>query len=596
MVSRRPAEAVPAPPPNAIAESRIRAYNHRRMKGGERMRYRSQVAFQKSWENVPYRACLKSMGFTDFELQDRPLIGIANSWNNIVPGHYIFKELAEFVRNGIYAGGGTAMEFGVIAGCDGLTDKHVGGNYSLPSREVICDSIQTQAEMARFDAIVLLGSCDKIVPGMLKAAARLNIPAIMVTGGPMMGGREFDGRKSDQTSPEEAKGMLSAGRISEQDVLDLEDTCCPGCGSCAFLGTANSMCAIAEALGMSLTGSAMVPAAFAKRKRIAFESGLKICELARRNITARQVITADALRNAIKVSLGICGSTNTVLHLCAIAREAELDLNVMEEFRKLGPVTPYIAKVNPAAPYDMEAFYYAGGIPRIMERMSSVLSLDVMTCTGQTLRENLSAYSYEYPADDRIIRTMEQPFSPNGALAVLQGNLAPDTAITKPGAFDPSLYHFEGKAKVYDSEEAANAAILAGEVVAGDVVVIRYEGPKGGPGMREMCRAMKYLYGRGLAKTTALVTDGRFSGTNNGCFVGHVSPEAAEGGPIAIVENGDEIVIDVNQGLLEVRLSDEEIQRRLSQWKRPEKEIPFGYLRRYAKYVSSASQGAVFLD
>lgn len=560
------------------------------------MKYRSQDTLEKRWENVPFRTCLKSMGFTDYELENRPLVGIVNSGNNIVPGHYNLTELEEFVTKGIYAAGGAAVRFGVIAGCDGLSDGHIGMNYSLPSREIICDSIQAEVEMTRMDAVVMLGSCDKIVPGMLMAAARMNIPAIMVTGGPMEGGIFFDGRKSDQTSPDEAKGMVTANLISTQQVMNLEDTCCPTCGSCSFLGTANSMCSIAEALGMSLPGSALIPATYAERRRVAFESGRKIVELAERKITARQIITKESVRNAIRVSLGVASSTNTVLHLSAIVKEAELDMDIMEEYAKLGPTTPHIAKVNPASPYNMEDFYFAGGIPRVMQNMSSVLDLSVMTCTGKTVGENLKDYEYVYPENMEIIRPLDKPFSENGGLAVLRGNLAPDTAITKPGAFDKSLYHFEGRAKVFDSEDAANEAILNKKIVAGDVVVIRYEGPKGGPGMREMYRAMKYMHGQGLALETALVTDGRFSGTNNGCFVGHISPEAAEGGPLAIVQDGDVIVIDINEGLLEVKLSDEEIQERLTKWKRPKKEIPRGYLRRYAKYVSSASKGAVFLD
>lgn len=560
------------------------------------MKYRSQDTLKKSWENVPFRACLKSMGFTDFELEDRPLIGIVNSGNNIVPGHYNLDELKEFVKRGVYAAGGTTVEFGVIAGCDGLSDGHIGMNYSLPSREIICDSVQAEVEMTRMDAVVMLASCDKIVPAMLMAAARMDIPAIIVNGGPMVGGIEFDGRKSDQTSPDEAKGMCSTGLISPQDVLDLEDLCCPGCGSCSFLGTANTMCCLTEALGMSLTGSALVPATFAERKRIAFESGRQICALVRDGINARQIITETAIRNAIKVNLAICGSTNAVLHLSAIAREAELNMNVMQVFKEYGPITPHIAKVNPASPHNMEEFYFAGGIPRVMLNMGEMIDGSAMTCSGKSVSENLSSFKFSYPANDDIIRPLDRPFSSNGGLAVLQGNLAPGTAITKPGAFDKSLYHFEGPARVFDSEDDANAAILAGNIHAGDVVVIRYEGPKGGPGMREMYRAMKYMHGQGLALKTALVTDGRFSGTNNGCFVGHISPEAAEGGPLAIVRDGDIIVIDVDKGLLEVKLSDDEIKSRLSVWKKPEKLIPQGYLRRYAKHVSSAAEGAVYLD
>ena len=560
------------------------------------MRFRSEDILAKKWENVPSRACLKATGFSDFELKNRPIIGIVNSGNNIVSGHYHLSELAGFVTRGIYAAGGTAVEFGVIAGCDGVADGHIGMNYSLPSREIICDSIQVEGEMSRLDAIVMLASCDKIVPAMIMAAARLDIPAILVNGGPMEGGAPFDGRKSDLTSTDEAKGMYSAHLVSRQQVMDLEDSCCPTCGSCAFLGTANSMCCIAEALGMSLTGSALVPATYAERRRIAFESGRQICALAKSGITARQILTESAIRNAVKVSLAIAGSTNVVLHLSAIAKEAGIDINVVDEYEKYCQRIPYLAKVNPASPYDMEDFYHAGGIPRVMQTMSHELELEVLTCTGKTMRENLNAVRYSRSGNEDVIRPWNRPFSQSGGISVLRGNLAPDTAISKPGAISEKLHHFVGTARVFDSEEAANTAILHREIVAGDVVVIRYEGPKGGPGMREMCQALKYLYGQGLAEHTALITDGRFSGTNNGCFVGHISPEAAEGGPIAVVQDGDRIEIDVDKGTLELLISDAELCSRMAQWKPIKKEIPRGYLRRYAKHVSSAAAGAVYLE
>lgn len=556
---------------------------------------RSATMLEKEIDTIGYRCCFKSMGYTDFELKDRPLIGIANSWNTSVPGHYNLKELGEFVKKGIYSHGGTAVDFGVIAGCDGIADAHIGMNYSLPSRQVICDSIQIQSEMSGFDAIVLLGSCDKIVPAMLMAAARLDIPAILLSGGPMLGGVEFDGRKSDQTTMDESVGKYSIGGMSKEELYALEDVVCPGCGSCGFLGTANTMCCVSEALGMSLPGGALTPAPYADRQRLAFHSGAAICELAKNNVTARQIMTKEAVRNAIKVTLAICGSTNAVLHLSALAHELELDIDVLHEFKVLSKTTPQTANVNPVAKWDMEAFHRAGGIPRIMEGLGEILNLDVLTCTNKTLKQNLADYQYQYYENTDIIRTAEHPFHPTGGIAVLEGNLAPGTAVTKPGAFDSSLFHFVGKAKVYNSEKEANLAILDGKVTEGDVVVIRYEGPKGGPGMREMCKAMKYLYGAGLSAKTALITDGRFSGTNNGCFVGHISPEAAEGGPIAIVEDGDEILIDVNEGLLELHVPAEEINARLLKWKPIEKWIPRGYLRLYAKMATSAEKGGGFI-
>lgn len=540
------------------------------------------------------RSLFKSMGYTDNELKEgKPLIGIANTWNTLVPGHYNLDKVAEYVKNGIYAGGGTVVEFGTIAACDGVAQGHEGMHYILPSREIICNSVEIMAQAHRLDGLVLLASCDKIVPAMLMAAARLDIPCIICVGGPMMGGIEFDGRKSDLTSISEALGMLSAGKISEDTYDALENTACPGCGSCAFLGTANSMCCVAEALGMTLPGNALIPAPYAARLRQSFESGLAIVELCRKGISARKIMTKGAVRNAIKITMAICGSTNAVLHLPAIAIEAGLEMNVLEEFEKLNKTTPQIAKVNPAAKPDMEDFFRAGGIPRVMQKLGDLIDTSVLTVSGTTLKENLESYVYEYPENPAIIRSLEDPFSKTGGVAILHGNLCPHTAVTKPGAIDPAMHKFIGKAKCYNSEEEAEEAILGGQVCAGDVVVIRYEGPKGGPGMREMFKAMKYIYGVGLAKTTALITDGRFSGTNNGCFVGHISPEAAEGGPLAIVCDGDEIFIDVDEGVLELRVPDEEIKRRFERLVIPKKKIPRGYLRLYAKVAASADKGAV---
>ena len=557
------------------------------------MEYRSKKLLGEE-DSAFARALFKSMGYTDSELKEgKPLIGIANTWNTLVPGHYNLDKVAEYVKNGIYAGGGTPVEFGTIAACDGVAQGHEGMHYILPSREIICNSVEIMAQAHRLDGLVLLASCDKIVPAMLMAAARLDIPCIICVGGPMLGGMEFDGRKSDLTSISEALGMLKAGKITESAYNALENTACPGCGSCSFLGTANTMCCVSEALGMSLPGSALIPAAYAARLRSSFESGRAIVELCRKGITARRILTEEAVRNAVKVTMAICGSTNAVLHLPAIAYEAGLDLNVLEEFERLSRTTPQIAKVNPAAAPDQEDFYRAGGIPRVMQHLGSLLDTSVLTVTGRTLRENLDAYVFEYPENPAVIRTVEEPFSRTGGVAVLHGNLCPNTGVSKPGAIDPSMHHFVGRAKCYNSEEEAEAAILGGRIQAGDVVVIRYEGPKGGPGMREMFKAMKYLYGMGLAKSTALITDGRFSGTNNGCFVGHISPEAAEGGPLAIVEDGDEILIDVDEGRLELHVSDAEIAERYKSLKMPEKQIPNGYLRLYAKTAASADQGAV---
>ena len=542
--------------------------------------------------NQYYRATLKSMGFTTEDLK-RPVIGIANAWSECVPGHYNLRQVAQRVKDGIYRAGGTPIEFGVIGGCDGMGQGHDGMHYILPSRELIANSIESMAQINLFDGLVLLGSCDKIVPGMLMAAARLDIPCIFLPGGPMEGGVEFDGRQSDQTSSTEAYGMLSAGKITEAEYVALEDTACPGCGSCSYLGTANTMCALAEALGMTLPDGGLAPATSAVRMMMAEETGVKIMELVEKNITARKIITNGSVRNAIKACLAMSGSTNAVMHLTAIAHEAELDIRVLDEFDALSRTTPQIAKMNPACKYNVIDFYYDGGVPRLMERMQSILETGEMTVTGHTVAENIASHKYRYPATGLVVRTMEDPFGFSGGVAVLRGNLAPDTGITKPGAFDKSLHHFEGEAICFDSEEAAEEAILAGKVHDGHVVVIRYEGPKGGPGMREMYKAMKYLYGRGLSKTTALITDGRFSGTNNGCFVGHISPEAAEGGPIAIVHDGDRIVIDIESRQLNLMVPQEEIEARLKAWKRPEPKFKKGWLGLYCKIAASGSEGAV---
>ncbi len=546
--------------------------------------------------DLSFKGYFKAMGYSEDELGHKPRIGIANSWNQLVPGHYNLNQVSEYVKRGIYAAGGVACEFGVIAACDGIAQGHVGMKYILPSREIICNSVEIMVQAHQLDAVVLLASCDKIIPGMTMAAARLNIPAILINGGPMLGGLYFDGRKSDGTSPDEAMGMLTAGKITRDDLDNLIDTCNPGCGSCSFFGTANTMACVVEALGLSLTGSAVIPAVYAERLRYSYATGAKCVELAKKNIKPRDIITKDSLKNAIKTCLAVSGSTNAVLHLSAIAIEAGIsyeEFNVVDEFDKLNKTTPQLAKINPASHWSLEDFYYAGGVPRVMQHLGDSIYGDVMTANGVTMGEALANVKYAYPENSELIRTKETAYSQTGGLAVLRGNLAPETGITKPGAFDPSLYEFTGKAICFDSEEDAEEAILGGKVKPGHIVVVRYEGPKGGPGMREMYKAMKYLYGMGLNLSTALITDGRFSGTNNGCFVGHISPEAADGGPIAIVEDGDEIYLNVNEGKLELHVPDEVIAERLKNWKRPEKEIPNGYLRLYSRVASSAAKGAV---
>ncbi len=538
------------------------------------------------------RSVFKAMGYSDDDLS-RPIIGIANSWNTLVPGHFNLNQISEYVKQGIYRGGGTAVEFGVIGACDGTANGNVGMHYILPSRELIANDIEVMVQAHQLDAIVLLGSCDKIVPGMLMAAARLDIPAILLPGGPMLGGVVFDGRKSDLTTISEGLGMVKSNKITMEEYNNLEDLTCPSCGSCSFLGTANTMCCLSEVMGMTLPGGALIPSVHPDRLRIAQETGIAICNLIEKGITARQIITEKSIENAIKVCMGISGSTNAVLHLIAIAYETQQDIDVLDMFDRLSKVTPQVAKVNPAAKWDMEDFWKAGGIPKVMQEMKTLLHVDQVTSTSMTVEENLLNYKFKFPENKEIIKSINEPFGYKGGIAVLRGNLAPDTGISKPGAIDPSLLTFTGNARVFNSEEEAEKSILENEILPGDVVVIRYEGPKGGPGMREMYKAMKYLYGMGLSKTTALVTDGRFSGTNNGCFVGHISPEAAEGGPIAIVNEGDKISIDIEKGSIHLHLSDEEIQERLKKWKCPKPKFTSGYLGLYAKLASSASEGSV---
>ncbi|MGD8524269.1 MAG: dihydroxy-acid dehydratase [Desulfobacterales bacterium] len=551
------------------------------------MNWRSKKILERpEWSSN--RSLYKSMGYSDYDLE-KPLIGIANSWNRVVPGHYNLKQVSEYLQQGIRQAGGTPVEFGVIAACDGIAQGHDGMHYILPTRDLIANDIELMVEAHRLDAIVLLGSCDKIVPAMLMAAARLDLPAIMVVGGPMEGGCEFDGRSSDITSLTEGLGMLKSGKIEEAEFMELENGTAPTCGSCSFLGTANTMCCVAEAMGLSLPGSATIPASFAERLRIAQESGRQIVELFHRGITARQILNQKGIENGLRVSTAIGGSTNVALHIPAIGYEADCEIT-MDLFEELCRSTPHIAKMNPAAAPNVPDFHHAGGVPAVMKELLPLLHGDALTVTGNTVAENVSDAKI---LDRNIIKTIDDPWSKQGGLAILHGNLAPNTAITKPAAIHPDMQTFTGEAHCFGSEEQADNAILEGKVKEGEVIVIRYEGPKGGPGMREMYKAMKLLYGRGLALKTALVTDGRFSGTNNGCFVGHISPEAAEGGPIAIVEDGDKVTIDIPNRNLQLHLSDQEIQDRLAKWQRPEPKFKKGYLALYSQLAESADKGAI---
>jgi dihydroxy-acid dehydratase len=528
------------------------------------------------------------MGYSDYDL-DRPLVGIANTWNTLVPGHFNLRLVADYVRQGVYQAGGTPVEFGVIAGCDGIANGHQGMRYILPSREIIANSVEIMAQAHRLDGLVLLGSCDKIVPGLLMAAARLDLPAILVAGGPAEGGCQFDGRAADITSMAEALGMLKAGKIDEQTYVELEDEVAPTCGSCSFLGTANSMCCTAEALGLSLPGSATIPATHSRRLSAAQASGRRIVEMISEGLSARKILDRRGLENAVRLGLALGASTNLVLHLLAVAYEAEVEMGV-QVFEELSRTTPQVARMNPAAPPNVPDFHQAGGVPAVMKEILPLLHQEALTVTGKPVAANVAG-AIKKGSD--IIRSLKEPWNQQGGIAVLRGNLAPDSAVAKPAAIKPELRSFTGKAHCFDSEDQANQAILEGAIKPGEVVVIRYEGPRGGPGMPEMATAMKLLYGRGLALETALITDGRFSGTNNGCFVGHISPEAAAGGPIAAVRDGDVITIDIPNRSLELKVDSGEIEKRLSAWQPPPPRVSNGYLSLYARLAESADKGAI---
>ncbi|MFC1883152.1 dihydroxy-acid dehydratase [Thermodesulfobacteriota bacterium] len=552
------------------------------------MKYRSGDTTQ-GIERLTHRALYKSMGYTIEDL-NKPMIGIANAWSTVVPGHFNLRQVSKRVKEGIRQGGGTPVEFGVIGACDGISEGHAGTRFILPTRDLIANDIEAMVDAHRFDGVVLLGSCDKIVPGMLMAAARLDIPAIVVNGGPALGGMVYDGKKCDVTILAEAIGRYQVGELNEEELMKMEDTVMPTCGSCSMLGTANTMGCVAEALGMMLPGTSAIPAVYSAREQAALKSGEQIVKLVEQNITARKVMSPGAIKNAIRLSSAIGGSTNVALHIPAIAYEAYVDFSI-DLFDEIAGTTPLLSKLNPAGPANVPDFYEAGGVQTVFKEMEDIIDGEALTVTGRTVTENLRDVKSAEGND--VIRSIENPYSESGGLAVLRGNLAPEGSITKPSAIDPAMWQFQGRARVFDSESETNQAIMDGNVKAGDVVVVRYEGPKGGPGMPEMFRAMKLLKGMGLAKKTALITDGRFSGTNNGCFVGHISPEAAEGGTLAVVKDGDRVTIDINKRTIHLDLSDKEIKKRFEKWKKPSSRIKSGYLNLYSRLATSASQGAV---
>lgn len=535
------------------------------------------------------RALYKSMGFTD-EALGKPLIAIVNTYTNATPGHYNLNEICAQVEKGIQAAGGTAMTFGSIAPCDGIAEGHDGMRYILPSRDLITSSVECMVRAHRFDGIVLLGSCDKIVPGLLMAAARLDIPAIFCNSGPMMPAC-YKGKHYDGNIVTEAVGWKQRGEIDEAEFARIENLAEPCCGSCAMLGTANTMGCMAEAMGMSLPGSAVIPAVYAKRMQAAYETGRTVMDLVKKGITARQVITRESIENAITVLMGIGGSTNAIMHLQAIYKEAGLGRLELDVFDRFSKTVPQIASVYPASPYDMVDFYEAGGVPAVMKELEDLLHPACITVTGRTTSELLE--DAQGSLRHEVIRTRTQPFALTGGVAVLRGNLAPLGAVVKPAAIPEHLMKVKGKAVVFHSEQEACETILSGKVEAGSMVVLRYEGPKGGPGMPEMYRPMKCLEGMNLSDSCTIITDGRFSGSNRGCFVGHISPEAYEGGVLALVEEGDEIGIDVPLRKLELLVSEEVLQSRRQNWVRPEKELKDGYLNTYRRISRSAAEGAV---
>ncbi len=545
---------------------------------------------KKGLERAPHRSLLKALSYTDEELS-RPIIGVVNSSNEVIPGHMHLGGLAEAVKAGVRMAGGTPMEFNTIGVCDGIAMGHNGMKYSLPSRELIADSVETMAMAYPFDGLVCICDCDKIIPGMIMAMLRVNIPSILISGGPMMSGRA-NKKSVDLISVFEGVGQVRAGNLSENEMKILEESACPGCGSCAGMFTANSMNCLSEAIGLSLPGNGTIPAVNAKRSRLAKETGMKIMELVAKNIKPRDIASEKAFENAITVEMALGSSTNTVLHLPAIANEAGVPLS-LEKFNKISEKTPNLCKISPAGYHHMEDLDQAGGISAVMAELNKkkLIHLDLITASGRTVKENIRDAKN---MDTEVIRSIDNPYTKDGGLAILFGNLAPDGAVVKKSAVAESMLTHEGPARVFDAEENAMKAILDGKIKKGDVVVIRYEGPKGGPGMREMLGPTSAIAGVGLDKDCALITDGRFSGGTRGAAIGHVSPEAQEGGPISLVQEGDKIKIDIPNKRLELLVGDGELAKRKEKWQKPELRVKTGYLYRYAKQVTSASTGAVF--
>ncbi len=535
------------------------------------------------------RALYKSMGFTDKQLR-KPIIAVVNSYTNATPGHFNLNQISEQVTKGIESSGGTAMTFSTIAPCDGIAEGHDGMRYILPSRDIIASSVECMMRAHKFDGMVLLGSCDKIVPGMLMAAARLDIPSIFINGGPMMPA-QYKGKHYDGNIVTEAIGWKQKGKISEEEFAYIESIAEPCAGSCAMLGTANTMGCLAEAMGMSLSGSATIPAIMSKRLSVAYETGEAIMNLVFNQISARQIITKESIENAIMVLLSIGGSTNAVMHLQAIYHEAGLGSLSLDAFDDLSRKIPQLASIYPASPYDMVDFYEGGGVPAVMKELLPLLHRDTITVSGESLEKNL--VNTKETSRREMIKSIEEPFSKEGGLAILKGNLALDGSVVKPAAIPKHLFKFSGKAKIFNSEQEAIDGILNGEVIENTAVILRYEGPKGGPGMPEMYRPMKCLEGMDLSDTCIIVTDGRFSGSNRGCFVGHISPEAFEGGTIALIEEGDVIQVDIDKRSIHLAVSEDILEQRRKTWMPLVKKVDQGYLEIYQRISKSAAAGAV---
>ena len=546
-------------------------------------------AVRKGPQQAPHRSLFYALGMTEEEM-NRPLVGIVNSYNELVPGHMHLDKITEMVRQGVLLGGGTPVVFPAIAVCDGIAMGHVGMKYSLVTRELICDSTEAMAIAHQLDALVMIPNCDKNVPGLLMAAARINVPTIFVSGGPMLAGT-INGQKKSLSAIFQAVGAHAAGKIDDAMLKNYEENVCPTCGSCSGMYTANSMNCLTEVLGMGLKGNGTIPAVFSERLRLAKKAGMQVMELYRKGICPRDIMTEDAIMNALTVDMALGCSTNSMLHLPAIAHEAGFTLD-LDLANKVSERTPNLCHLAPAGDHHIEDLHAAGGIYAVMNELSKkgLINLDVMTCTGKTMGENIKGCINR---DPEVIRPIDNPYSETGGLAILRGNLAPDGCVVKKSAVLPEMMVNTGRARVYDCEEDAIVAIKDGTIVPGDVVVIRYVGPKGGPGMPEMLNPTSAIVGMGLGSSVALLTDGRFSGASSGAAIGHISPEAAVGGPIALVEEGDQIKIDIPNHSIELLVSEEELAKRKAAWQPRKPRITSGYLAKYAKLVSSGSNGAI---